>query len=79
MSTLLYGAETWALTQKKIRKLITFQLRCHWDILGLTLWDRCRNADVVEECGEATMRDQLRLKRLQWFGHLMRMPAHQPQ
>ena len=79
MSTLLYGAETWAVTQKEIRKLTTFQMRCLRDILGLTLWDRCRNADVLEECGEATMRDQLRLKRLQWFGHLMRMPTHQPQ
>ena len=54
-------------------------MRCLQDILGLTLWDRSRNADVLEECGEATVRDQLRMKRLQWFGHLMRMPTHQPQ
>ena len=79
MSTLLYGAETWAVTQKEIRKLATFQMWYLRDILGLTLWDRCYNADVLEECREATMRDQLRLKRLQWFGHLMRMPTHWPQ
>ena len=59
--------------------MCTFQMRCLRDILGLTLWDRRYNADVLEECGEATMRDQLRLKRLQWFGHLMRMPIHRPQ
>ena len=64
MSTLLYDAEAWAVTQKEIRKLTTFQMRCLWDILGLTSWDRCRNADVLEECEEATMRDQLRLKNL---------------
>ena len=60
----------------EIRKLTNFQIWCLRDILGLTLWDRCCNADILEECGKATMRDQLRLKRLQWFGHLMRMPTH---
>ena len=79
MSTLLYGAETWPVTQKDIRKLTTFQMRCLRDILNLTLWDRRRNADVLEECGETAVRDQLRIKRLQWFGHLMRMPTHRPQ
>ena len=79
MSTLLCGMETWAVTQKEIRKLTTFQMQFLRDIQDLTLWDRCRNADVLEECGETTMRDQLRLKRLQWFGHLMQMPTHRPQ
>ena len=62
MPVLLYSTETWPVTQKDIRKLTTFQMRCLRDILGLTLWDRCRNADVLEECGEATVRDQLRMK-----------------
>ena len=79
ISTLLYGAETWSVTQKDIRKLTTFQMRCLRDILGLTLWDRRRNTDILEECGETTMREQLRMKRLQWFGHIMRMPTHRPQ
>ena len=79
MSTLLYGAETWPVTQKDIRRLTTFQMRCLRDILGLTLWDRRRNVDVLEECGETTVRDQLRLKRLQWLGHVLRMPIHRPQ
>ena len=37
----------------------------------------CHDADVLEECKE--MRDQLRLQRIQWFGHLMHMPTHRPQ
>ena len=47
MSTLLYGVKTWAVAQKEIRKLTTFQMRCLWDNLGLTFWDRCSNADVL--------------------------------
>ena len=79
MSTLLCSTETWPVTQKEIHKLTTFQMQFLRDIQGLTLWDRCRNADVMEECGEAAMRDQLRFKRLQWFGHLMQIPTHRPQ
>ena len=57
-------------------KTDNFQMRCLRDILGLTLWDRCRIADDLEKCGEATVRDQLKTKQLQWFGDLMRMPTH---
>ena len=39
MSVLLYGAETWPVTQHDIRKLKTFQMRCLQDIVGVTLWD----------------------------------------
>ena len=66
MPVLLYGAETWPVTQKDIRKLTTFQMRCLRDILGLTLWDRCRNADVLEECGEATMRAEDEATPMVW-------------
>ena len=62
MLFLLDGSETCPVTQKDIQKLTTFQMRCLQDILGLTLWDRCRNIDVLEECREATVRDQLRMK-----------------
>jgi hypothetical protein len=65
MSVLLYGAETWAVTQHNIRRLKTFQMRCLRDILGLTLLDRRRNIDILEETGELPIEHQLRKKRLQ--------------
>ena len=52
MSVLLYGAETWPVTQHDIRRLKTFQMRCLRDILGLTLWDMHRNVDILKETGE---------------------------
>ena len=79
MSVLLYGAETWPVTQHDIRRLKTFQMRCLRDIVGVTLWDKRRNDDILEETGELPVEEQLRLKRLQWFGHLQRMPDHRPQ
>ena len=79
MSVLLYGAETWPVTQHDIRKLKTFQMRCLRDIVGVTLWDMRRNADILEEAGELPMEVQLRQRRLQWLGHMQRMSDHRLQ
>ena len=79
MPILLYGAETWAVTQQDIRKLRTFHMRCLRDILGITLWDMRRNTDILEQTGELPIEEQLRRKRLQWFGHVKRMHDERPQ
>ena len=79
MPVLLYGAETWAVTQQELRKLYAFQMKCLREIVGVTLWDRRRNVDILEETGELPIEEQLRHKRLQWFGHLQRMPENRPQ
>ena len=51
MPVVLYGAETWAVTQQELRKH-TFQMKCLREIVGVTLWDRRRNVDILEETGE---------------------------
>ena len=79
LSVLLYGAETWMVTQHDIRKLNSFQMRCLRDILGITLWNRVRNGDILERTGMVSMEDQLKQRRLQWFGHVWRMPTTRPQ
>ena len=79
MPILLYGAETWPVTQQDIRKLRTFHMRCLRDILGITLWDMQRNADILKVTGELPIDKQLRKKRLQWFGHVKRMQDERPQ
>ena len=43
------------------------------------LWDRRRNTDILEETGELPIEEQLRQKRLQWFGHVQRMSDERPQ
>ena len=79
LSVLLYGAETWMVTQHDIRKLKSFQMHCIRDILGITLWNRVRNTDIMERTGMVSVKDQLKQRRLQWFGHVWRMPASRPQ
>ena len=79
MSVLLYGSETWAVTQQDLKRLHAFQMKCLRDIIGVTLWNKRRNEDILAEVGEIPVEDQVKLRRLQWFGHLQRMPAHRPQ
>ena len=51
MSMLLYGPETWSVTQQDIRRLN--------DIVGVTLWDMRRNVDILEETGKLPIKEQL--------------------
>ena len=46
------------------------------DILGVTLWHKWQNTDILRVTGEHPVEHQLRQKRLQWFGYLKRMPDH---
>ena len=79
MSVPLYGAETWPVTQHDIKRLRTFQMRCHRDILGLTQWDMHRNVDIMKETDELPVEEQVRQRRLQWLGHVQWIPDHRPQ
>ena len=60
-SVLLYGSETWAVTQQDLRRLHAFQMKCLWDIVGVTLWDRRRNEDILAETGEVPVKALLKL------------------
>ena len=60
LSVLLYGVETWTVTQHDISKLKIFQMHCHWDILGITLWNRVWNTDILERTGMVHVEELLR-------------------
>ena len=70
MSVLLYGSETWPMSQQNTRKLKTFQMRCLRNILGFTLLDKKRNEDILKLTGQIPFEDELRKWRLQRFGHV---------
>ena len=67
LSVLLYGAETWTVTQHDIHKLKSFQMHCFCDIPGITLWNQTRNTDILERTRMVPVEEQLRQRRLQWL------------
>ena len=75
MSILLYGAETWTITQRDVRKLRTFHMKCLRNILGVTRWDKIRKESILCSVNEVPIEEQLKHLRLQWLGHVMRMDS----
>ena len=80
LSTLLYGAECWPILRRDEIRLDAFHHRCLRAILGVTRLDQqarhIRNEDIRQRWGDVgTVTDMLRKRRLQWLGHVARMPA----
>nr|VZI39365.1 unnamed protein product [Spirometra erinaceieuropaei] len=73
LPTLLYGAETWTLYAKQVRRLNHFHLSCLRRILRLNWQDRIPDTDVLERTGILSIYSMLRQMQLRWSGHLMRM------
>ena len=56
-----------------MRKLEVFQAGCIRAILGLSRWDRVSNVCARQQSHQPTVLEQIRRRRLTWFGHLCRM------
>jgi hypothetical protein len=70
---LLFGSETWALTQVQSHVLERVHTSCLRSILGIKLSDRHSNAHVRAQCGSTTLAAIISANRLRWLGHVGRM------
>jgi hypothetical protein len=73
VSTLLYGAETWALRAADETRLNAFGAKCMRRILGVKWSDRIPNTELYEKSRQVPIAKMIRKRRVQWFGHIMRM------
>ena len=81
LSVLLYGSECWVPLRRHLRKLNTFHHRCVRAVLGISnqrQWEeRISSASVREMWGDVeTITIKLMRRRLEWLGHLARMPDY---
>ncbi|KAK3509681.1 hypothetical protein QTP70_008422 [Hemibagrus guttatus] len=74
ISTLLYGAESWTVYRRHVKKLHAFMMRHLRSILKITWIDKMTNKEILDRTGLSSMEDLLIRKNLRWTGHLMRMP-----
>ena len=79
LSVLFYGSECWTTLKKHTKKLNTFHHRCIRTILGISnkqQWDeRISSTEVRRRWGnEETVEEKIRRRRLEWLGHVARMP-----
>jgi len=75
LPVLLYGAECWTPLKKYNRKLNSFHHRVILGISNRQQWsEHTTMTEVRGRWGDMeTIVDKIRLKRLEWFGHLSRM------
>ena len=73
-SILLYGAESWQLTETDIKRLEVFEHRCWRRCLRVSYRDRVSNVEVRARFGNIPeLRSRLTVCKLKWFGHVLRM------
>ena len=80
LSVLLYGSESWALTQRLRDKLRSFHRRCVRSMCRVNMWhvqEYHITAQALEQrLGISSFETYLVRRRLRWLGHVRRMPWH---
>ena len=80
-ATLLYGCESWTLSQKSINKLKAFEMKCYRRMLNITWKERKTNEFVWEKLTEIlggrpeSIIDIIKKRKLKYFGHQIRKQA----
>ena len=81
LSVLLYGSECWIMLRKHKRKIDSFHHRCIRIIQGITNHEQWTNHITMKEIrrrwgNDETASMMVTGRRLQWLGHIARMPDH---
>jgi hypothetical protein len=76
-TVLTYGSETWTLSKNSENAVSTFERKILWRIYGPVQdngqWRIRYNKELYELYGEPVVVTCIKLKRLQWAGHVQRM------
>ena len=72
LSTLLYGSESWRMTQKDMNKLSVFHLSCLRKICRIYWPQKVSNADVLSLTKQVPITSTITKRRWCWIGHTMR-------
>ena len=72
-STLLYGCETWTLSDNIIKRLNAFEMWTYRRMLRISWTDKITNESVLQTINNPLqITNIIKKKKLQYFGHLMR-------
>ena len=72
---LIYGNETWPITGTQAGKIGSCEMRMLRYCLGISLEEHRRNETLTAEAGIVPVKDLMRKRRMQWFGHVCRREA----
>ena len=72
ISTLLYGAECWRMTETDLAKLRSFHTTCLRRILRISWPEKISNEDLLKRCEQQDMSTIITKRRWKWIGHVLR-------
>jgi len=78
LSILLYGSETWILTQKLRNELDSFATNCYRYILGIKRLDKVPNKSIYQQVQQIPLTITADRRQLTWTGHILRSDADEP-
>jgi hypothetical protein len=70
---LLYGSQTWTMTEGQIKKIQVCQHKTERKVLDIKLWDKVRNEDLRRESGIEDAVSKARTLKWRWGEHVARM------
>ncbi|XP_072037001.1 uncharacterized protein [Amphiura filiformis] len=73
LSTLLYAAECWTLTERDEARLDAFDMQCQHKILRVIWSQHIPNSHIRSKTKQPQLTSVIWKRRLQWFGYLQRM------
>ena len=76
--TLLYNSELWTLTKDLEDSLDIFQRKLLRRMLHVKLTNKIRNEDLYRRAKQKEISTEIKRRRLNWLGHLMRLPDGTP-
>jgi len=73
----MYGAEVWQISNREINKILSIEMDVLRRSARKSRMERAKNEDIKEIMGvkgKPDIIDIIQQKRLQWYGHVKRMP-----
>ena len=79
VSVLLYGCETWVLTETLSKKLDVFARTCYRIMLRINQSEaHMKNEELYRKCAQRPIRELVRERQLKFVGHCLRMDKEEP-
>ena len=75
---MIYGAASWALTQREEQLLESCDRRMMRRMCGLSLRDRVASVEILRRIGLEDILVVVRKRRMAWFGHVYRREDDDP-
>jgi hypothetical protein len=70
----MYGAEVWQIPTREVNKILSTEMGVLWRSARKSRLEITRNENIKEIMGVNGKPDIIEKKRLQWYGHVKRMP-----